>query len=231
MAEVKVLDLGGSIVAPDEVDVSFIGKFRDFLENWLKKDVNNKAIIVIGGGSPARKYQQAYREIVTESDHTEQDWIGITATRLNAQLIKAIFSKYCKEDVVIDPTAPKKFDGQIMVAAGWKPGYSTDYDSVVLAEKFGADTILNLSNITKVYTADPNKDPEARPLDYISWDDYRKMAGDEWIPGKNVPFDPVATKKAAELNMKVIAAAGKDLKNLQNIFDGKEFTGTVIGRR
>ena len=46
-----------------------------------------------------------------------------------------------------------------------------------------------------------------------------------------MPFDPVATKKAAELNMKVIAADGKDLENLQKIFDGEEFVGTVIGRQ
>ena len=118
-----------------------------------------------------------------------------------------------------------------MIAAGWKPGFSTDFDSVVLAEKFGADTILNLSNIAKVYTADPKKDPDAKPLDYMSWKDYKEMAGDEWIPGFNVPFDPVATKKAAELNMKVIAADGKNLENLQNIFDGKDFVGTVIGRK
>ncbi len=231
MSNVKVLDLGGSIVAPDEVDVSFIKEFKVFLETWLKDDKNNKAIIVIGGGAPARKYQQAYRNIVENSDHNEQDWIGITATRLNAQLIKAVFKDYCVEDVVIDPTAPERFDGQVMVAAGWKPGFSTDFDSVVLAEKFGADTILNLSNIAKVYTADPNKDPNARPLDYVSWDDYKKMAGDEWIPGKNVPFDPVATKRAAELNLQVIAAAGKDLENLKNIFDGEEFIGTIIGRK
>lgn len=231
MADVKVLDLGGSIVAPDEVDVNFISEFRNFLVKWLKEDKNNKAIIVIGGGSPARKYQKAYRDIVTLSDNNEQDWIGITATRLNAQLMKAVFSDYCREDVVIDPTAPETFNGQVMIAAGWKPGFSTDYDSVVLAEKFGADTILNLSNIAKVYTADPNKDPDAKPLDYVSWEDYQKMAGDEWIPGNNVPFDPVATKKAAQLNMKVIAAAGKDLDNLKNIFEGKDFTGTIIGRK
>jgi len=231
MSNVKVLDLGGSIVAPDEVDVSFISDFRVFLEKWLKEDTANKAIIVIGGGSPARKYQQAYREIVIKSDNNEQDWIGITATRLNAQLIKAVFSDYCPSDVVIDPTAPESFEGQVMVAAGWKPGWSTDYDAVILAEKFEADTIYNLSNIAKVYTADPKKDPDAKPLDYVSWDDYKIMAGDEWIPGNNVPFDPVATKKAAELNLQVIAAAGKDLENLQNIFDGKDFVGTIIGRK
>ena len=231
MANIKVLDFGGSIVAPDEVDTAFIRRFKEFLENWLNKDKNNKAIIVIGGGAPARKYQQAYRDIVTENDHNEQDWIGITATRLNAQLIKAVFSRYCREDVVIDPTAPESFDGQVMVAAGWKPGWSTDYDAVILAEKFGAHTVYNLSNIAKVYTDDPKKNPNAKPLDYVSWDDYKVMAGDEWTPGKNVPFDPIATKKAAELNLQVIAAAGNDLENLQKIFDGEEFFGTIIGRR
>ena len=135
MANVKVLDLGGSIIAPDEVDVSFIGKFKTFLESWLQKDKNNKAIIIIGGGSPARKYQQVYREIVPVSDHNEQDWIGITATRLNAQLVKAVFSDYCRQDVIIDPTSPEKIEGQVMVAAGWKPGFSTDFDSVVLGRK------------------------------------------------------------------------------------------------
>lgn len=231
MSHIKVLDFGGSIVAPDEVDTAFIRRFREFLVNWLKQDKNNKAIIVIGGGAPARKYQQAYRDIVKDGSNEEQDWIGITATRLNAQLIRAVFSDYCREEVVIDPTAPEKFDGQVMVAAGWKPGWSTDFDAVILAEKFGADTIYNLSNIAKVYTDDPKKNPAAEPLDYISWDDYKKMAGNEWTPGRNVPFDPVATKKASELNLQVIAAAGKDLENLQKIFDGEEFTGTVIGRK
>ncbi len=229
MVNIKVLDLGGSIVAPDEVDIQFIGEFYNFLKEWLEESNENKAIIIIGGGSPARKYQKAYRDIVETCDNNEQDWIGITATRLNAQLIKGVFSQFCQDKVVIDPTKATKISGQVLIAAGWKPGFSTDYDSVILAEKFGADTILNLSNIAKVYTADPKKDPNATPLDEISWEDYKKMAGDEWIPGNNVPFDPVATKKASELDLKVIAADGKDLKNLHNIFYGKPYTGTIIG--
>ena len=43
------------------------------------------------------------------------------------------------------------------------------------------------------------------------------------------PFDPVATKKAKELKLKVIAADGKDLPNLRKIFNEEDFTGTVIG--
>ncbi len=39
---------------------------------------------------------------------------------------------------------------------------------------------------------------------------------------------PVATAKAAELNLKVIAADGKNLENLQKIFNDEDFTGTII---
>ena len=59
-------------------------------------------------------------------------------------------------------------------------------------------------------------------------DEYKKLCGDEWTPGKNIPFDPVATKLAAELGLTVKAAAGKDLPNLQKIFDGEAFFGTTI---
>lgn len=229
MSKVQILDLGGSIVAPEQVDSAFVKEFKSFLTNWLNGDSERKAVLIIGGGAPARNYQKAYREIVEYPVNEEQDWIGIMATRLNAQILRAVFSDYCPDEVVTDPTVFETMSGQVLVAAGWKPGFSTDYDAVLLAEKLGAETILNLSNIKKVYSADPKKDPNAVPLDKISWNEYKKMCGDEWTPGFNIPFDPVATKKAAELGLKVIAADGRDLENLKNIFDGKDFVGTEIG--
>jgi uridylate kinase len=53
--------------------------------------------------------------------------------------------------------------------------------------------------------------------------------GDEWKPGKNVPFDPVASRRAAELSLQVIYAAGRDLENLGKILRGEPFLGTTIG--
>lgn len=228
MDNIQILDLGGSIVAPDHIDIEFIKRFRDFLVNWLEEDQSRKAILIIGGGGAARKYQTAYREIDPTHTDDEQDWIGIAATRLNGQLLRGVFKDYCKDDVIIDPETQGEFKGRVMIAAGWKPGFSTDYDSVVLANRFGAKTVLSLSNIAKIYTADPNVDPNAKPVDSMSWDDYKILCGDEWTPGKNIPFDPVATKLAATSGIKVIAAAGKELENLANIFSGKEFFGTTI---
>jgi uridylate kinase len=55
------------------------------------------------------------------------------------------------------------------------------------------------------------------------------MVGDDWTPGKNLPFDPVATRRAAELGLQVITAGGRNLANVEAILEGREFTGTLIG--
>jgi uridylate kinase len=167
--------------------------------------------------------------VIPEADADTLDWIGIAATRLNAELLKQLFRELCLEQVVTDPTSVSVFPGRILVASGWKPGFSTDYDAVLLAERFQADTLLNLSNITKVYTADPKTDPQAKPLDAVSWKEFQKLVGDTWKPGINVPFDPVATEKAAQIKLRVIVAGGRNIDNLKKILYDEEFEGTVIG--
>ncbi len=227
----KVLSLGGSIVAPEYPDTQFVAKFVSMVKDFLAKESQDRLILVVGGGGPARIYQKAFREVTStqENEGTDAaDWIGIMATRLNAQFVKACFGELCRESVVTDPTAANEFTGKILVAAGWKPGFSTDNDAVLLAEKFNADTVVNLSNIEKVYTDDPRKNPDAKPLDEISWADFRKMVGDEWIPGKNCPFDPIASKKAESLGLKVICAGGKNIENTRAILEGKSYVGTTI---
>lgn len=229
----KVLSVGGSIVVPEKPDTDFLCKFIAMIRNWLNEDSHRRLILVVGGGGPARIYQNAYREIVSasdgaSSDSSEADWIGIMATRLNAQLLKAALGDLCPHEVVYNPTTVDEFNGRILVAAGWKPGFSTDNDAVLLAERFNADTVVNLSNIEKVYTDDPRKNPDAKPIDSISWAEFRKMVGDDWTPGKNTPFDPIASKKAQDLNLTVICAAGKNIENIRSILDGKQFEGTEI---
>nr|QQK87099.1 uridylate kinase [Treponema denticola] len=230
---VTVLSVGGSIVAPDKPDFDFLDKFSKTIRNWLLQDSSRKIIMVIGGGAPARDYQNAYRKVCdlrkAPAKNDEADWIGTMATRLNAQLVKAVFEDLCPNPVVYDPTTVDMFGGQILVAAGWKPGFSTDNDAVVLAERFSGNLVVNLSNIAKVYTDDPKKNPEARPIDSISWEDFIKIVGTEWVPGKNTPFDPIASQRAQKAGIKVICAAGKDIENLENILNGKDFKGTVIG--
>lgn len=227
--KLTILSLGGSIIAPDKVDFPFLKKFNEALRAYLAEDSERKIILVCGGGAPARIYQEAYREVVQSPSASDQDWIGIKATHLNGQLLRAIFSDLCPDELVTNPTADIGFGGQVLVAAGWKPGFSTDTDAVYLAEKFNGRLIVNLSNIAKVYTDDPKKNPDARPLDSISWEAFRKMVGDAWTPGKNTPFDPIASKRASELGMKVICADGRNIENTMAILRRRDFFGTVIG--
>ncbi len=224
-----ILSLGGSIISPEKVDVDFLRNFNTALRNYLAEDTSRKVILVCGGGSPARVYQEAYRTITDAPQSDAQDWIGIKATHLNGQLLCAVFSDLCTDALVTDPTQDIAFGGQVLVAAGWKPGFSTDTDAVYLAEKFGGNLIVNLSNIAKVYTDDPRKNPAAVPLDSITWEDFRTMVGDEWTPGKNTPFDPIASRKAQELGMRVICADGRNIDNTIAILRRQPFVGTTIG--
>lgn len=224
---VELFDFGGSIVAPDKPDVNFLKEFYTFATSWLLEDKNRKLIVVVGGGAPARLFMNALKEKgVTDSDSLDR--VGIKASHLNAQLVKEFFGDYCLDPVVEDPSVTFSMRGRVLVGAGWKPGFSTDYDAVVLADNFKLDRILNLSNIKQIYSCDPKKDPSAKPLEKLSWQEYKKMAGESWTPGANLPFDPVATAKASEMGLKVYTALGRDLNNVKNILENRPFVGTVI---
>jgi uridylate kinase len=54
------------------------------------------------------------------------------------------------------------------------------------------------------------------------------MAGERWIPGMNLPFDPIASKLADQFNVTVKILNGKNLDNLAKALDGEAFKGTII---
>ncbi len=225
-----VISVGGSIIAPEGVDCDFVRGFCALVRRFVAHG-ERRMVLICGGGAPARRYQEAYREISASTAHEEQDRIGIAATRLNAALLHDALADLTDRPLLLNPEEldqGPQFSGRVLVSGGWKPGFSTDFVAVTLAEKCGADTVINLSNIDKVYSADPRTNPDAQPLDTISWTDFRRLVGDEWVPGANLPFDPIATRRAAELGLRVIAA-GRDIANLELILEGKPFVGTTIG--
>lgn len=216
-----IISLGGSLIVPEEIDLDFLKKFLALI---LKR--KEKFILMVGGGKTARKYQQAAREF--SAGNWDSDNIGIMATRLNAELVRAALGKLAHKKVIYNPTEKIKFSEKILVAAGWEPGCSTDFDAVLIAKNFSAKTVINLSNIDYVYNKNPKEFPDAKPIEKISWKDYRKMFGGPWTPGFNSPFDPVAAKEAEKLKLKVIIANGKNLENLERILNGKKCVGTEI---
>ena len=50
----KVLSVGGSIIAPDGVDVELLASFSKMVCRWLDEHEDGRLVFVAGGGAPAR---------------------------------------------------------------------------------------------------------------------------------------------------------------------------------
>ena len=223
----KIISVGGSIIIPKTgFDLAFLKKFRALILKEVKK--GEKFVIVIGGGATCRTYQNAAREFGKPSKD-DLDWIGIKTTLLNAELVRVLFDGYSHKTVIINNKEKVKTKMPIIVAGGEKPGHSTDMDAVMFAKTYGAKEVLNLSNIDFVYTKDPNKFKDAVKIETISWKDFRKnVVGYTWDPGKNAPFDPIASGVAEKNKMTVSIMNGNNLGEVAKALTGKKFVGTKV---
>jgi len=220
-----IISLGGSLIVPNEIDLDFLRKFRNLILKHLKK---RRFFIYVGGGKTARRYQRALTEFGATA--VERDWIGIETTSPNAKLIKTLFGNLCYPEIIVDPNKKIKLKKDIFVAAGWKPGWSTDYNAVLLAKNLGGiKKIINLTNIDYVYDKDPKKFKDAKILKEIDWKNYRKIVGEKWSPGLSSPFDPISAKLAEKLRMKIIIINGREIERLENVLRNRPFIGTEIG--
>lgn len=227
--ETFVLSLGGSLVVPNGgIDTTFLTNFNTFIRKQISEK-NRRFFVVVGGGSTTRHYQEAARIVRGKKiDDDDLDWLGIHATRLNAQMVRTIFRDIADPRVIKHYEIILKIEAPLAIAAGWKPGWSTDYCAITLCQDYGITSAINMTNVDQVYNKDPKKHEDAKPLGTMTWDAYRKMAGSKWIPGMNLPFDPVASKLASDLGVTVKILNGKNLDNLEKALDNKRFFGTTI---
>lgn len=225
-----VMSIGGSLIVPSGgIDTKFLTKLNKFIRDQLAKNKNRQFFLVIGGGQIARQYRDAGEDVIGHRLTIDDlDWLGVHATRLNAQLLRTIFRDIAHPYLIKHYEIIRKVTEPVVIASGWKPGWSTDFDAVLLCEDYNVTEVINLSNIEKVYDKDPKKFKDAKPIDKISWKGFRKLVGDKWVPGMHAPFDPVAAQKAEQLGVKVVVLSGHSFENLESYFKGKKFTGTVI---
>ena len=221
------MSVGGSLIVPDQIDTDFLKRFKTLVLEKIEQGFS--FVIITGGGKTARRYQDAAEQasLLTNDD---LDWLGIHSTRLNAHLFRTIFRDSAHPTIITNPDeildAPH--DAPLIVAAGYRPGSSTDLRAVQIAKRSGATKLVNLSNIDYVYTADPRTNPDAKKIEKISWVEFRKLIPAEWDPGLSAPFDPVAAKEAEALGLEVAIINGAKLEEFSNYLDGKPFIGTVI---
>ena len=236
---ITVISFGGSLMAPGPrpKDPSWIdqGTLVDLTQ--LLKDLcdnhNRRFVITVGGGKINSHYVEALRKMSgkTPIDDRLIDMLGISATRLNATLLWALLYQagLAYKEVVDNPTLRLVIYKPIIVGCGWLPGCSTNKNAVLWAINRGAKVVINASNISHVYDQDPREHDDAKIITQISWPNFRKIIGSQWTPRMNTPFDPVAAKLAEQNKIRVLVLDGRDMDNLRNAIEGKDFIGTTIG--
>ncbi|TCO08347.1 UMP kinase [Natronoflexus pectinivorans] len=187
--------------------------------------------IVIGGGNIFRGLSGASKGF----DRYKGDQMGMLATVINAlALSSALNAKGTKARVLtairMEPvgefyTKPKAIEaienGEVVILAGGtgNPYFTTDTGSSLRGIEIEADVFLKGTRVDGVYTADPEKDPNAVKFDTISFDEVYNR-------GLKI-MDLTATAMCMENKLPVMVF-NMDVKgNLKKVLSGEKI-GTLV---
>ncbi len=225
--ETIVMSVGGSLIVPDHIDTAFLINLKTLVQSETAR--GRRFIIIAGGGRTARRYQDAAAQ-VSSMQNEDLDWLGLHATRLNGHLLLTIFRDLAHRVMITNPDdvldVPK--DAKLIIAAGYRPGASTDLRAVQIADRVKAHKVINLSNTDYVYTDNPHTNPNAVKLENITWSEFRKIIPEDWAPGMSAPFDPVAAREAENRGIEVAQINGLKLEELTKYLSDSPFIGTRI---
>lgn len=104
----------------------------------------------------------------------------------------------------------------ITVTGGLIPGQSTASVLLQVAEALGVKRVYYFSAVGKVYTKDPTKYPDAKPLNEISASELKKIVEQKTLPGDYALIDVQALELTVRSNIEVQVL---DYKNPESIFE------------
>ena len=221
-----VISLGGSILVPGDDDGRYL---RDLTGLLREVSADTKVFVVTGGGRIARYYIETGRTLGL--GERALDEFGIAATRLNARLLAAALRGLANREPATTYSEATNLAqrNRIVVMGGTRPGHTTDRVSASLARVVKAARIVNATSVDGVYTADPKRDPSARRLDRMTFEDLVRLAGEgHRAAGPSVVFDPVAARVLARDRTPLAVVHGRDLTALRHAVLGLPFHGTLV---
>ena len=144
-------------------------------------DAGHQIAVVTGGGNIWRG------RTGNEIDRVKSDQIGMLATVMNCIYVSEIFRGAGLRTQVMTPFVCGAFtelfskdravkcleEGTVVFFAGGTghPYFSTDTGIVLRAVEVDADMILMAKNVDGVYDSDPNKNPDARRFDHLTYEE------------------------------------------------------------
>ncbi len=180
-----LLKLSGEALAPAAredgiLDFSFIDRIMAVLKKCHEAGV--QIAITVGAGNIWRGAAGAVKMNRARADH-----MGMLATCINALALQDACLRAGMDAVTLSAVQMDSFadfytsrdairhlnEGKIVILGGGTgaPYFSTDTGATLRAAEIDADAILMAKNIDYLYTADPRKDPEAKPIYDITYAD------------------------------------------------------------
>ena len=188
--------------------------------------------IVVGGGNFWRGVKDGEGKI----ERTRADHMGMMATVMNCLAIADMLEQLnvpvrVQTALSISAVAEQYIrlradrhlrKGRVVIfgCGTGNPFFSTDTAAVLRAAEIDADVILLAKNIDGVYTADPNKDPDATKIEAISYADM--------LSKRLTVMDSTATSLSMDNDIPVILFALEDPKNIVRVVMGEKI-GTRVG--
>jgi uridylate kinase len=224
---VIAVKIGGSVLAPKEIDLRYVRRVSAVLTEISKK---HNLFIVVGGGGLARKFIVACRKL--GADESYLDEVGIEASRMNARVLISALGNIVYHLPALDFNEAVRagHKHRIVVMGGTHPGHTTDAVCAMLAEKVKADRMVITTNVDGIYTEDPKKSRKAQLLRNVAPMELMELCGQEMgKAGSSGAVDPIAAKIIARSNIPTAVVHGRKIKNMEAAILGKEFKGTIIG--
>ena len=187
--------------------------------------------VVVGGGN----FWRGVKDGGGKMERTRADHMGMLATTLNCLALADVLEQMGVEvrvqtaiemraiaEPYIRSRAIRHLEKGRVVIFGCgtgNPFFSTDTAAVLRAAEIDADAILLAKNIDGVYSADPNKDPNAVKYDSITYD--------EILARHLQVMDSTATSLSMDNKIPVILFALKDPENIYRVIMGEKI-GTIV---
>jgi len=229
-----LLKLSGEALLGNERNSDpFNPKIIEQYANEIKQlvDLGVEVAIVIGGGNIYRGMNEADSGI----ERAHGDYMGMLATVINAMAIQAMLEKIgvytrlqsaINMEQVAEPYIRRKAlrhleKGRVVIfgAGTGNPYFTTDTAGSLRAIEMKADVILKGTRVDGVYDADPEKNPNAKKFETISFQD---------CITKNLKvMDMTAFTLCMENKLPIIVFDMNQPGNLMKIVQG-ESVGTLV---
>ena len=187
--------------------------------------------IVIGGGN----FWRGVKDGAGKVERVSADRMGMLATAMNCLAVADVFKQLGADARVMTAVdiqgVGERYDtnraieymkaGKIVLFAcgTGMPFFSTDTTAALRAAEVHADALLLAKNVDGVYSADPDKDPEAVKFDEISYSEVllRRLA----------VMDSTATSLAMDNSIPVVVFALAEPGNMCRVLAGEKIGTTV----